>query len=42
MGLFPNRWNDLRRKSRIHSGSPFIHDISLMTFSSTPLVGLKT
>ena len=33
---------DLRRKSSIQSGSPFIHDISRMMSSFRPFFGLKT
>ncbi len=42
MGLRSNRLRAFSRKVRIHSGSPFISDISLTMSSLRPFFGLKT
>src|SRR3954467_7139012 len=42
MGRFWKWRYDLRRMSRIQSGSPFIQDISRMMSSFSPRLGLKT
>ena len=42
MGLAMNRLRAFSRKLRIHSGSPFIADISRTISSDRPFLGLKT
>ncbi len=42
MGLRSKVRRARRRNWRIHSGSPFIHDISLTMSSFRPFLGLKT
>ena len=42
MGLRSKCFKERRRKSRIHSGSPFISDISRTMDSFSPFLGLKT
>ena len=41
-GFFSKRLRAFRRKSRIHSGSPFMADISRTISSLRPFFGLKT
>src|SRR5438477_12012872 len=42
IGRLRKCWYDFRRKSRIQSGSPFIHEISRSMSSSSPRLGLNT
>ena len=42
IGRRSKRWRARRRKSRIHSGSFFMADISRTIDSDSPFLGLKT